>query len=371
MKFFPPLDARQRLRLRRTLLGFVSYFLFLVPLGYAEYFGWLDVGVGGLALLAGIGALINLVWMLLIVSGLNLRFRDPSLTFWQIAVSSVFAVVVIAYAGPAKGVLLLLFFLGMFFGVFRLTTRQFAVLTVLTGINYGVYMLITYAGRPLGREFELDLLRLITLETVLAWLSFLGGYVARLRQTLHLRNDELERALAAASESARRDSLTDTFNRRHIDRLLAGERERALRYGEVFSVVILDLDHFKAINDTHGHLVGDEVLRGFVQRVNRLVRSPDLLGERHAERSVGRYGGEEFLLVLPNTDLAGARICAERIRKGVERQPILTSRQDVPLTVSAGVAEYLPTESVKALVDRADRALYDAKQAGRNRVATA
>lgn len=371
MQLFPPLDARQRLRLRRTLLGFFSYFLFLIPLGYAEYFGWLDVGLGGLVLLAGIGSLINLFWVLLIVSGLNLRFRDPSLTFWQIAVSSVFAVVVIANAGPAKGVLLLLFFIGMFFGVFRLTTRQFAILTVLTGINYGVYMLLAYTGRPLGEAFELDLLRLITLVTVLAWLSLLGGYVARLRQTLHQRNEELERALAAASESARRDSLTDTFNRRHIDRLLEGERERALRYGDGFSVVILDLDHFKAINDTHGHLIGDEVLRGFVQRVNRLVRGPDLLGERHAERTVGRYGGEEFLLLLPNTDLTGARMCAERIRRAVERHPILTSKQDVGLTVSAGVAEYLPTESARSLVDRADRALYDAKQAGRNRVATA
>lgn len=371
MHVFPPLDARQRLRLRRTLLGLFTYLLFLIPLGYAEYFGWLDVGVGGLLLFAGISILINLCWLLLIVSGLNLRFRDPSLTFWQITVSSIFAIFVIAYAGPAKGVLLLLFFLGMFFGVFRLNTREFAILTVIAGSNYALFMWLTYAGRPLDDAFRLDLLRLITLVTVLAWMSYLGGYVARLRQALHQRNEELQRALEAASESARRDSLTDTFNRRHIDRLLAGERERALRYGEVFSVVILDLDRFKDINDSYGHLVGDDVLRSFVQRVNRLVRSPDLLGERQAERTVGRYGGEEFLLVLPNTDLAGARVCAERIRRGVERQPILTSKQDVALTVSAGVAEYVPGETAQALVDRADQALYAAKQAGRNRVATA
>jgi len=365
------LQGRQRLRLRRTLVGYASYLLFLIPLGYAEIFGWLDVGWGGLALFAGGATLINLCWMLLIVSGANRRLRDPSMTFAQIAVSIIFAFTVFAHAGAAKGVLLLLFFIGMFFGVFRLATRQFLLLAALTGAAYLAYIAIAYYGKPFDEAFQLELLRFLTLETVLFWLSFLGGYVARLRQTLHERNADLERALAAASESARRDSLTDVFNRRHIDKLLAAERERVLRYGGEFSLIILDLDNFKQINDAFGHAVGDDVLRGFVARVMKSIRTPDVMGERPGEGIVGRYGGEDFLLLLPNTALAGAARCAERIRAAVERTPILTSKSDIELTVSAGVTEYRAQESLDTLVERADQALYDAKRAGRNRIQVA
>ena len=153
------------------------------------------------------------------------------------------------------------------------------------------------------------------------------------------------------------DHLTRLDNRHNLMAKMHEEFVRFIRYRGVFSVVILDIDHFKKINDTFGHLKGDDVLRRLSQVLKSNIRAAD---------TVGRYGGEEFLVLLPETNLQDASVVAENLRKKIEEAPLL---DDWPVTVSMGVAESNPRQkSIETLVDAADRKLYEAKNAGRNRV---
>ena len=166
----------------------------------------------------------------------------------------------------------------------------------------------------------------------------------------------LEQALRTINELAIRDELTGTHNRRHLMRLI----ERASERGQRFSLCLLDIDFFKRINDTCGHSAGDAVLRTFARTVQSQVRPGD---------TFGRYGGEEFLLMLPETTAASAMTLAERVRLAIEEMRCTELGPAVVMTVSIGVAEFRPGESIAQAIGRADEALYLAKSAGRNRVA--
>ena len=160
---------------------------------------------------------------------------------------------------------------------------------------------------------------------------------------------------------ATRDQLTGLLNRREFDRIVQEERERAQRFGHGLGLVMIDIDHFKRINDQHGHPAGDTVLQEVARRVAAEVRSVD---------RVARFGGEEFALVLMQTDVASARDAAQRVCAAVARDLIAaTETVALRVTVSAGVA-MLPEDarSEAALIAAADRALYSAKEQGRNRV---
>lgn len=137
---------------------------------------------------------------------------------------------------------------------------------------------------------------------------------------------------------------------------------------------ILDLDHFKRINDTHGHGVGDEALCGFAERIRSQLRRMDLIGHGSTDSTdstFGRYGGEEFLLLLPYAAGSGARSCLERLRAAMAAQGVATSVGSLPITFSAGVAHYRAGETIATLLNRADETLYLAKSAGRDRIEVA
>jgi diguanylate cyclase (GGDEF)-like protein len=149
----------------------------------------------------------------------------------------------------------------------------------------------------------------------------------------------------------RTDPLTGARNRRGLDDAMAAQFAMMIRYDTHFAVAMFDADHFKAINDAEGHLVGDRMLQELAQVFDESVRETDI---------VARYGGEEFLVVMPQTDLAGACVFAERLRSTVERR--------MRLTISGGVAEALDGDTAESLLARTDAALYEAKGGGRNRV---
>ncbi|MEN3277298.1 MAG: hypothetical protein V7631_3088 [Massilia sp.] len=170
---------------------------------------------------------------------------------------------------------------------------------------------------------------------------------------------KLQQALDFINELAIRDELTGSHNRRHLIKLIENEREHASHNKSTFSLCLLDIDHFKRINDTYGHSAGDLVLREFALCVQQRIRDTD---------SFGRYGGEEFLLMLPKTTQEEAQVFAERVRLRVQQLDFAGIAPELKVTVSIGVAEFREGESIGQTVARADEALYQAKSGGRNRV---
>jgi two-component system, cell cycle response regulator len=170
--------------------------------------------------------------------------------------------------------------------------------------------------------------------------------------------DRLVTALDRAEFRADHDGLTELFNHNAILQILNGETARSMREASCVGVLLIDIDHFKLVNDTHGHAVGDAVLKKTADIVRQTVREYD---------SVGRYGGEELMVVVPRCTLRDALHLAERLRKSVAREPIRTPLAQVPLTISIGVAVGRK-QSAEALLRAADDALYRAKNDGRNRV---
>lgn len=191
-----------------------------------------------------------------------------------------------------------------------------------------------------------------------------------LRRTLHnvLERARLEAEVRRANERLRewaiRDGLTGLYNHRHFQERLRTELARAQRYGQPLSCLMLDLDHFKSLNDTYGHPFGDEVLKKVAHTLRDEARQGDV---------IARYGGEEFVLVLPSTDVAGARAFAERIGERIAAEPVHGDGFSAPVTVSVGVATSTDprVRSERDLIKLADAALYAAKRLGRNRVCVA
>ncbi len=175
--------------------------------------------------------------------------------------------------------------------------------------------------------------------------------------------DENARLLRELSRLSLTDALTQLGNRRAFDQALRQELARARRQGSELSLALVDIDHFKRVNDTLGHPAGDEVLASFARRVERGARSSD---------RVFRYGGEEFAVLLGDTGATGAFALAERVRETVASAQISAGRRSLSLTCSVGVAALLPGDaSPETLLRRVDGALYDAKRQGRNRVVVA
>lgn len=156
------------------------------------------------------------------------------------------------------------------------------------------------------------------------------------------------------------DPLTGAFNRREFTALADQESQRANRYNHPLSIMMLDLDHFKKLNDTYGHAAGDKALQRFTTLCCNALRTVDIFG---------RWGGEEFVALLPETDAEGAAIIAERLRKLVSQSILVYNDQKIQLTTSIGIAQYRSGElTVEGPLSRADSAVYDAKKAGRNQI---
>lgn len=175
----------------------------------------------------------------------------------------------------------------------------------------------------------------------------------RLEHLVKMRTREIELL-------SQTDSLTGLWNRRHLEETLESEFKRAKRYSNELSIMIIDLDHFKNINDTYGHMAGDEVLREISARIKKCQRETDF---------IGRYGGEEIVVILPETDLHTASKVAETIRKTIEKEPVEFEDEIINVTTSIGISSLRNEhENYATLFSEADEALYNAKKLGRNRV---
>jgi diguanylate cyclase (GGDEF)-like protein len=303
----------------------------------------------------------GLFW-LSVQRGWNLRFRDRWLLWAQLMSNYVIQLVFIVAAPRLWMIFLASSVVSFNYAMLGFTPRQFRW----TWLGFGA---TTALALWIGRA-EFGYPELTGLNVALLWLFFflavrrlalIGTQFATLRAELSQRNRQLERSLARIQELASHDELTGAFNRRHFMALLHDERERSHRTRQPYSVALFDLDHFKAINDRFGHAAGDAVLRDFCTLVQAHMRVTDRFA---------RWGGEEFVLLMPvTTPVESASLAVERIRSAVASHDWSSTSvlpSDVRVTVSAGVATCVSAESAEALIARADEALYQAKDAGRN-----
>lgn len=209
---------------------------------------------------------------------------------------------------------------------------------------------------PDYRRYYLIIGGALLIVTLAVWISL---HFSRLNRALRREVSERQRLQEDLEHLANTDGLTGLSNRRFFMHQLAGELARRQRYGHPLSLLMLDLDHFKQVNDQWGHGVGDEALRRFADSVQCCLRTQDL---------AGRLGGEEFAILLPETGENVARPVAERIRARMEHTPIATTEGHCHVTVSIGVTQAEDSDDLESLLRRADEAMYAAKERGRNRV---
>ena len=293
----------------------------------------------------------------LIRGGFNVRLRDPSLTAAQMGASLAVILGAMFYStSDARPLFYLLFLMTFLFGVFRLDTLVMLLLCLLAVAGHGLMVMLLMLSRPEALDLELEILRWVVVTVLLAWFSVMGGYISRMRKQLSTNRDELEKALQAIRGMTVQDELTGAPNRRYLMNALRQQQSRSVRTGEDFCLGLVDIDLFKRVNDTLGHSAGDTVLRLFSENAMKGLRASD---------QFGRYGGEEFLLLLSRSSMQEARIGAERLRLSTAalRFPL---QADLTVTISIGLAQYRPGEDVEETLKRADLALYRAKAAGRN-----
>ncbi len=195
-------------------------------------------------------------------------------------------------------------------------------------------------------------------ENTLEFKSNLEGHSHEV-DLLKRRVMELEAELKKAKQEAKVDFLTKLYNKRALDEFLGIKESEFKRYGRNYTVVMFDLDHFKKVNDTYGHDAGDVILKSFAKILKKDSRDVDI---------VGRFGGEEFMAILSETDLEGGKTYAQKVRQHVERAKFMYKGKRIPVTVSGGVAERKSSASMEDTVKKADEKLYMAKKEGRNKI---
>jgi diguanylate cyclase (GGDEF)-like protein len=349
----PHSGRRQRIRMRRFAFASVFSILFV---GVLTVFYTQDKIDGETLAHAALFVFAFIVAFFFIFrTGLNLRLSDPSLTGWQFLAAVVTMLYVVYYAPDTRLAFIAFFFVAVMFGMLRRDSAKIAILGSASIVLFALLTVLRYANNRDTEMLRLDILQCLVMVVTLPWILFLGGHLQRLQQGLadfRIRLEDIE-------EKARRDELTGVYNRRALLAAMHDSKLQSDATGEPFSICVIDLDLFKRYNDEFDHLTGDQVLRTFARAVQDGLRTTDFFG---------RYGGEEFVQILPRTPLAGAIAEAERLRSRVRTVELPATSSSGRLTVSIGVAQYAPNESIEQTFARADTALYKAKHLGRDRV---
>jgi diguanylate cyclase (GGDEF)-like protein len=242
-----------------------------------------------------------------------------------------------------------------------------SLLALILALRYGQQRQDTFDAQELALSLERK-----TRSTQEKTLDLQKSAKLELEYSVQERTLELQIALRELSETNREleekntlDALTGIRNRRYFDKKYTAEVRRSRRERTEFSVVMIDIDHFKRVNDEYGHLVGDECIKFVANTLQNALKRPS--------DDVCRYGGEEFALILPSTDLEGAHCLVEQLRRDIQDRPVVAAGQTVTLSISAGIASAIvdPTQAEDALLAFADQQLYLAKNTGRNRVQAA
>jgi diguanylate cyclase (GGDEF)-like protein len=362
MELTPRVLARRKSNRRNMLFAMgVSYLL--------------DAGIFALYALAGTttfatpvvyaicGMTISGAFLVLSETGFNDRFRDHYLTLAQNFCSSTVMLGGIYLAPEIGFAFCCIFFIIFSFATLRTSARQAGIVWTFATIGLAAVLLMT--DRPISMPTGSWAERVITLAFLILTLGrciAMGLFAISMREALYKRGKELKAAYERIEELAQLDELTGALNRRFVMKELDDELLRALRSSQPCSVALIDLDWFKKINDTFGHPAGDEALRTFAITIFANIRGID---------KFGRYGGEEFLLVLPETPQTTAIRTLDRLRDIVAGLDWAAISPNMTVTMSAGLTSIRANDTTDTILNRADRALYQAKESGRNRIVAA
>lgn len=354
-------DPKQRIRIMRSLMAAYAY---LACVGIMVYATWAGMMPAQSAWLVATAGCINLLfWYVLLRSGFNKRFADPSLTLPQVLSGLTIGMTAYAVTGPLHGSTLILLALIMIFGIFALQSRTAKIIGAATVVALAITMVYKSATDPVHYPASLEVAHFILMASIMPTITSLAAQLNTLHHRLEMQKNELAHALTRIQVLATRDELTGLFNRRHMLEVLNQHQKRLDRSGHhQFHLALLDIDHFKRINDTHGHTVGDEVLQRFAQVIEGALRDTDILA---------RWGGEEFLLLINDTHADLAKVALERTRTVLSEAPLLPHLPELKVTFSAGLTGYEEGERLHDCIERADAALYRAKAQGRNQIVLA
>ncbi len=349
-------DSRQRRTLGLLLLAALVSMTVMPLLVYAAMLG--VTKLQHVAWLAALFGVFILGFYTAIRSGYNRRFRDPTLALPQVISAQTLIAAGYAMTGPVHGATVIMLCLVMVFGMFSLRPAALRVASLYTVTAMGVVMYGCARHQPELYPARLELFNFALTAIVMIAISQLSGQLMNMRTRLKTQKIALEQALAHIKEMAAKDELTGLPNRRRMMTLLQEHATRHARGGPRFYVCIIDLDHFKSINDTYGHAAGDAVLRAFATQAQQILRTTDM---------IGRWGGEEFLLLLPESPPGDPALGVARLREALAAMPASAALPELRVRFSAGFARYEDGEPIDQAIERADRALYAAKSAGRNR----
>lgn len=358
--------AIQSLLLKRFTIAAGTYGLILLLFWLAVLAGHYRASTSSALLASGLVLATQGLLCWVFISGRNLRFADPSLTEVQVVLGIAWQTWLIAHLDQARGAFLVFYILPLLFGLFHLSRRAY--------LRCAALIFFCFAGVNLwdGYRFVLDdpqlaALQVCVLLVILVWMCLYAAYVqasrSRMRQrrfALQAHQDTLRGMMRQLEDLVATDELTGLFNRRHFLRIASRELQ-AMDQEQMHGLALIDLDHFKRINDLHGHAAGDQVLQAFAAVATACLRDGDVLA---------RYGGEEFVVLLPDCDAERLTSCCERLRLAfMEVQ--LVGLNVCDLSLSAGMTLLQAGDDLDNALQRADQALYRAKRDGRNRCSAA
>jgi diguanylate cyclase (GGDEF)-like protein len=354
-------EPQQRAYIIRFLIGALNCLAALIALELALYLGmtFQDTIVHTVTI-AGIA--VELLFYGMLRSGLNKRFADPSQTEYQIDAAIVFIGIGYWLVAPfGRAIPLVLLVVVLMFGMFCTTPKQLGRCCLWAMGVMSLAFAMAASDQPDEVTTTQQWFHAVMLALVLPTVYVLGSQLSLIRNRLRERKNELAFALQRIEALATTDMLTGLLNRRQMHHVLDHQEEVAIRQNQDFCICMLDIDHFKRFNDLYGHNVGDEVLRVFASTAQQALRETDV---------ICRWGGEEFLVMM-RSDALQAGTAIQRLRLDL-MDACFPSSDGSPLTVtfSAGLTTYRRGESISSMIERADRALYQAKAQGRNQTVT-
>lgn len=340
---------------KRWAIGATPYWLSIFLISFAVYRGLCDARNGWFLC---IGMLTTVLFFhTALRTGWSQRFKDPSLSLAGVLIGMSWACAAYMLSGAIHGAQLLIMVLIMGLAVFNLNARSVR-LTCLYGLSsMGVAIVAMTLVAPNKYPLTVSYFYFAILSMCLPLMLLVGLQRIKLSKKLSRQKDDLANALAQLKEIAIRDALTGLYNRGHMIELLQHAIERQQRTDERFSFVMFDLDFFKKVNDTHGHGVGDDVLRSFAYVATSVLRKSDVLA---------RWGGEEFVAICPHSDDPEAGVGVERLLRQWSQTEVSSQAPALRVSFSAGITAYQSGETVDTALARADQALYLAKANGRN-----